>query len=131
MLRSGRVYWFKFICKVFNINKMAADKCSSEEAFCRAVDGLMDHLTHTLHTVVDDLKLKLYGEFTEQERQNIDSSGTDFKKVEALFTSLKTKSVNVHQKCLKALEELKHKDVAKKLNEKMENSFLAVTVAGK
>ena len=77
----------------------------------------MEDLTSSLHTVVNDLKLKLYSEFMEQERQNIDNSGTDYNKVIALFTCLKTKSVNAHHKCVKALEELGHEDVTDKLRE--------------
>ena len=110
---------------------MEGDEVWSASAFLRAVDELMEYLTSRLHTVVNDLKLKLYGEFTEQERQNIDNSGTDIDKVIALFTSMKTKSVNAHHKCVKALEELGHKDVADKLREKIKNSNSARTVAGK
>ena len=96
-----------------------SEYCSGR--FCDAVDELMGYLTHTLHTVVNDLKLKLYSEFTEQERQNIDGSGVDMKKVTTLFTILKTKSVGVHQKCLKALEELKHEEAADKLRERIKS----------
>ena len=99
--------------------------------FCDAVDEMMNDLAHSLHTVVDGLKLKLFDEFTEHERQKIDVSGTDIKKVTIFFTILKTKSADAHQKCLKALEELKHKDVADKLREKMKIPCLLKTAPGK
>ena len=101
----------------------------SSAMFCDAVDELMDDIARTLHTVVDDMTLKLYGEFTERERQKIDGSGTDINKVTTFFTILKTKSADAHQKCLKVLEELKHKEVADKLREKMKS--LLRTVPGK
>ena len=90
--------------------------------FGRAVDELMDELTNTLHTVVRDLMLKLHSEFTELERQKIDGRETDMERVTTLFTTLKTKPVDTYQKCLKALEELKHHDVADKLRDKMKSS---------
>ena len=92
--------------------------------FCYAVDNSMYDLTNTLHTVVEELKLKLFGEFTEGERQEIDCSGTNLRKVTILFETLKTKSVDTHQKCLEALEELKHKEIADKLREKMKTPGL-------
>lgn len=110
------------------------EECSSK-AFCDAVDGMMGELVHSLHTVVDDLKLKLYGELTECERQNIDVSGANTKKVTTIFTILKTKSIHVHQLCLTALEELKHNDVADKLRdelrERMKSARLLTTVPSK
>lgn len=94
---------------------------ASEEGFCHAVDEMMDYLTNTLHTTVDDLLTKLYGEFQLEERQNIDASRTAAEKVKTFFEALKTKSVGAHQKCLTVLGELKRRDVANKLKEKMNN----------
>ena len=102
----------------------------ARKMFGRVVDELMDELANTLHTVVDDLVLKLYSEFTEQERQKIHGRGTNMEKVTTMFTTLKTKSVDAHQKCLKALEDLKHHDVVDKLREKMNRPCLPETVAG-
>ena len=101
------------------------------EKFCHAVDELMYDLANTLHTVVGELKLKLYGEFTGQERQRIDGSGTDMEKVTNLVEILKTKSANTHQKCLKALEELKHEEIADKLREKMKKIRMSKTTSRK
>ena len=102
-------------------------KMEDKKLFSRAVNELMDELVHTLHTVVDDLKLKLYNEFTPYEHQSIDCCRTNIDKVKTLFESLKTKSAEVHKKCLKALEELKHNEIAKKLSETM-TSVLPKTV---
>ena len=110
---------------------MEGDEVWSESAFGRAVDQLMEGLANSLHTVVKDIKLKLYSEFTEQERQSIDNSGTDIDKVITLFTSLKTKPVGAHHKCVKALEELGYQDVVDKLREKIKNSCSAKKIAGK
>lgn len=99
--------------------------------FCNVVDEMMDELAHSLHTVVDGLKLKLYGEFTEYERQSIDAGETNMKKVTTFFTILKTKTVDAHQKCLKALEDLKHKDMADKLRERMKSARLLRTEPSK
>ena len=108
------------------------DEVWSVSAFGHAVDELMEHLTssiHTnsLHTVIIDIKIKLNNEFTEQEHQNIDNSGTDNKVID-LFTSLKTKSGSAYHKWL---EELGHQDVAMgdKLREKI-NFCLAKMLAG-
>lgn len=98
--------------------------------FGHAVDQLMEDLTSSLHTVVNDVKIRLYDEFTEHERQVIDNSGTDIDKVISLFTSLKTKSVDAHHKCVNALEELGHHDVAEKLREKIKSFCSAKAVAG-
>ena len=99
--------------------------------FCFAVDKLMYDLTNTLHTVVEGLKLKLYGEFTEVERQRIDCSEMNLSKVTIFFEILKTKSVDTHQKCLEALEELKHKEIADKLREKMKTPQLSKEISCK
>lgn len=104
--------------------------CSVRKMFCYAVDELMNELADNLHPVVDDLLLKLYSEFTEQERQNINNSGTSLNKIVHLFESLKTKSSDAHQKCLKALEELKHKEMADKLKENMNKSSSPRIVTG-
>ena len=103
------------------------DECSN---FVRAVDRTMGELANTLHTVVSDLKLKLYDVFSEGERQNIDASKTNMDKVTTLFTCLKTKPTDAQQNCLKALEELKHTEIANKLRERMKNC-LPVGVVGK
>lgn len=105
------------------------EECSECSMFPRAVDELMEELTNSLHTVVNDLLLKLYDKFTEAERQDIDASRTNINKVKKLFIILKTKSIDAHQKCLKALEELGHHDIADKLRQKMKN--LPRTIAGK
>ena len=66
--------------------------------FSHAVDELMYDLVNTLHTVVGELKLKLYGELSGQERQHIDGRETNMDKVTNLFEILKTKSANAQQK---------------------------------
>ena len=118
---------FKLICTM----EARMEEYGSTRLFGNAVDEMMDGLVHSLHTVIDDLKLKLYDELTEYERQNIDGSRTNMDKVTTFFTILKTKSVDTHQKCLRALEELKHKDVADKLRERMESACLLRTAPSK
>ena len=93
-------------------------RMSERELFSLAVDEMMETLTERLHTVIDDLILKVYACFTEGERQNIHASRTNIKKVEEFFKTLKTKGVEEYKKCLTAMEELKHPDVAKMLRAK-------------
>ena len=89
-------------------------------SFKCAVDKMMETLTGRLHTVVDDLILKLYDCFTEAERQKINSCRTNIKKTEELFTTLKTKSVTAYDKCLLAMEDLNHGDLVSTLKEEWE-----------
>lgn len=95
------------------------------ESFRVAVDGLMEELTNSLHTVVDDLQTKLHSHFTEGERQNIDSARTNISKVKALITAVKTKSIETYERFLAALDECNHTDVATKLRNKWMMSTLA------
>lgn len=85
--------------------------------FHNAVDKTMEKLTERLHTVVDDLILKLYSCFTEAERQEINASRTNIKKVEKFFVTLKTKNVDAYEKCLMAMKDLNHGDLAAALKE--------------
>ena len=86
---------------------------NERESFSLAVDQMMETLTGRLHTVIDSLIVKLYAFFTEGERQEINASKTNIKKVEEFFRALKTKQVDVYEKCLTAINELQHPDVEK------------------
>ena len=88
------------------------------ESFAYAVDEMMDVLANTLHTVIDGLTIKLYNCFNEGERQEINASRTNITKVKEFFTSLKTKEVDAYERCLTAMNELKHPALAKALREK-------------
>ena len=88
---------------------------TSQLAFRYAIDKMMETLTDRLNTVVDGLIRKLYDCFTEAERQKIKSSRTNIEKVEELFTTLKTKDVGVYERCLRALQELNHAQLASEL----------------
>ena len=92
---------------------------NERESFKLAVDEMMGTLTERLHTVIDELILRLYAYFTEGERQEIQHpSKTKIKMVEEFFKTLKTKGVEVYEKCLTAMVELKHPDLARMLREK-------------
>ena len=86
-------------------------------SFHYAVERMMDRLTESLHTVVDGLIMKLYDCFTEAERQEINASRTNIQKVEKLFTTLKTKDVSVYERCLRAMQDLQHAEIASALKE--------------
>lgn len=87
------------------------------ESFSHAVDKMMEDLTTRLHTVIDDLTFKLYNCFTEGERQDINASRTNIKRVEEFFIRIKTKDVDAYEKCLTAMEALNHHDLASNLRE--------------
>lgn len=89
-----------------------------KKSFSCAVNEMMETLTETLHTVIDELILKTYNCFTEGERQEINASITKIKQVEKFFTTIKTKDVEAFEKCLIAIENLKHPDLARRLREK-------------
>ena len=94
-------------------------RMNERESFKLAVDEMMGTLTGSLHTVIDELILKLYACFTEGERQQIQHPNrTKIQMVEEFFKTLKTKGVEVYKKCLTAMEELKHPDLARMLREK-------------
>ena len=90
-------------------------------SFACAVDEMMGVLTETLHTVIDDLILKLYDCFTESERQEINACKTNIKRVEEFFSTLKTKNVAVHERCLIAIKDSQHPEIARILREKWTN----------
>ena len=91
-------------------------------SFAYAVDEMMERLTATLHTVIDDLIIKLYDCFIESERQEIKACNTNFKKVEEFFSTIKTKDSTVYERCLDAIKNLKHPDTARILREKWGNA---------
>ena len=96
--------------------------------FCDAVDEMMDELTERLHTVIHGLITKLQSHFTEGELQEIDANETNIKKVKRFFTALKTKNVDTYEKCLVAIKDLKHPDVAECLTEKWKTNQLQSAV---
>ena len=97
----------------------------SREAFCTAVDTMMEQLASRLHSVVGDLLLKLYNCFEENERQEINVAPTHIEKVEKLLTAVKTKSVDIYERFLTALVDCKHEDLAEKLRNKWSNPVAA------
>ena len=101
------------------------------KSFALAVDGMMDSLTEKLHTVIDELIIKLYDCFTLSERQEIDACNTNIKKVEKFFSTMKTKNVTVYGRCLNAIEDLKHPEIAQNLREKWENAQKRDSVVAK
>ena len=111
---------------MFIIGEFTAEsmEITTRNSFQYAVDTMMETLTGRLHTVVDDLILKLYDCFTEAERQKINSCRTNIKKVEELFTKLKTKNVSAYNKCLQAMEDLNHGDLVSTLKEEWEKKSL-------
>ena len=88
---------------------------SISQSFQHAVDSMMEDLVTRLHTVIDDLKKKLYNCFTDSERQKIDASTTNNKKVMELFEIVKTKQTDVHKRCLGAMESLGYGDLVSEL----------------
>ena len=99
------------------IRLLSMDKRELRDSFSYAVDKLMGELTERLHTVIDDLLLKLYDCFTERERQEINTNRINIKKVEDFFRIVKTKDVNSYEKCLTAMEDLNCHDLASNLRE--------------
>ena len=91
------------------------DEKKLRESFSYAVNKMMGELSERLHTVIDDLLVKLYNCFTERERQEINASKTNIKKVEEFFMALKTKDVDAYERCLIAMEDLNHHDLASTL----------------
>ena len=63
-------------------------------SFACAVDEMMGVLTETLHTVIDDLILKLYDCFTESERQEINACKTNIKRVEEFVAASINRSLH-------------------------------------
>ena len=95
---------------------------TQRQSFSSAVDEMMGTLTETLHTVIDDLLMKTYNCFTEGERQQINHpSKTNMKKVEEFFRTLKTKGVDAYERCLTAMNDLHHPNLAATLKEKWRN----------
>lgn len=95
---------------------------NERQSFSVAVDEMMGTLTETLHTVIDGIILKTYNCFTEGERQEINASKTNIKKVEEFFRTLKTKGVDAYERCLTAMNDLHHPDLARTLREKWRNA---------
>ena len=97
---------------------------NERESFSIAVDDTMGSLTNRLHTVLDELLLKLYSCFTDGERQEIQVGGnTGIRKVEKFFVTLKTKDVSAYKRCLIALKELKHTELSEELEKKWMNAW--------
>jgi len=92
------------------------------QSFQHAVNGMMEDLVISLHTVIDDLRIKLYDCFTDSERQKIDAYRTNNEKVTEFFKVLNTKQNDVHKRCLDAIESLGYGDLASKLTKKWKQS---------
>lgn len=89
-------------------------------SFKCAVDNMKHELADRLHTVIDDLKIKLQECFAISEREKIDAEKTNTAKVRKFFKVLKTKSSDIHERCLKAIEEFGgFDDLVKRLRTEM------------
>ena len=100
------------------------------DQFQNAVDSMMEDLVKSLHTVIDDLMIRLYDCFTELQRQEIDANGVKIKRVKEFLKVLKTKGKGAHIRFLDAVESFGYVDLAYKLREKCERAPGNLLTAG-